>query len=174
MIEAGRRSKWRSMRRLDLLVRDLAGAERLDREADRPGDADAVGDLDLEAVGEAGGDDVLGDPAGRVRRRAVDLRRILAREGATAVAGHAAVAVDDDLAAGQAGVAHRSAGDEPPGRVDVHDRIGRRAGPCGIDGRMTVSAMSAAEALRAHVGIVLGGDDDGPDPDRDARARTRP
>ena len=63
---------------LDPLVGDLARAERLDREADRPGDADGVGDLDLEAVGEAGGDDVLGHPAGRVRRRAVDLGRILA------------------------------------------------------------------------------------------------
>ena len=33
----------------------------------------------------------------------------------------AAVGVDDDLAAGQAGVAHRAAGDEAAGRVDQHE-----------------------------------------------------
>ena len=124
MIDAGRRSKWRSMSAWMLASGDLAGPERVDREADRAGDADAVGDLDLEAVGEPRGHDVLGDPAGGVGRGAVHLRRILAREGAAAVAGHPAVAVDDDLAAGQAGVAHRAARDEAAGRVDVHDRVG--------------------------------------------------
>ena len=68
-------------------------------------DADRVGDLDLAAVGEPGGDHVLGDVAGRIGGRAVDLGGILAREGAAAVAGGAAVGVDDDLAAGEAGVA---------------------------------------------------------------------
>ena len=81
-------------------------------------DADRVGDLDLAAVGEAGGDDVLGDVARGVGGRAVDLRRVLAAERAAAVAGHAAVGVDDDLAAGQAGVADRAADDEAAGRVD--------------------------------------------------------
>ena len=143
MIAAGRRSKWLSIRLLDPLVGDLARAERLDRDADRPRDADAVRDLDLEPVGEARGDDVLGDPAGGVGGRAVDLRRILAAESATAVAGHAAVRVDDDLAAGQARVAHRPAGDEPAGRVDVDDRVGRRGARAGCVGRMTASVMSS-------------------------------
>ena len=39
-------------------------------------------------------------------------------KGAAAVAGHAAVGVDDDLAPREAGVAHRAADDEAPGRVD--------------------------------------------------------
>ena len=82
------------------------------------GDADRVGDLDLAALGEAGGDDVLGDVAGGVGGRAVDLGRVLAGEGAAAVAGHAAVGVDDDLAAGEAGVADRAADHELAGRVD--------------------------------------------------------
>ena len=97
---------------LDLLVGDDAGAEGLDEDADRGGLADGVGDLRLAAAGEARGDDVLGDPAHGVGRGAVDLRRVLAGEGAAAVAGHAAVGVDDDLATGQAGVAHRAADDE--------------------------------------------------------------
>src|SRR5439155_17297787 len=62
--------------RLDPLVRDPSGAERLDGEADRAGDPDAVRHLDLEAVGEAGRDDVLGDPARRIGARPVDLRRV--------------------------------------------------------------------------------------------------
>ena len=86
---------------------------------DRVRDADRVGDLHLAAVGEPGGDDVLRHVARRVGGRAVDLRRILARERAAAVAGRAAVGVDDDLAAGEAGVAHRAADHELAGRVDV-------------------------------------------------------
>ena len=84
------------------------------------GHADRVGDLDLAAVGRAGRHDVLGDPAGRVRGRAVDLGRVLARERTAAVATHAAVRVDDDLAAGQAAVAVRAADHEVAGRVDPH------------------------------------------------------
>ncbi len=50
----------------DLLV-DMRGAERLERDRGRVRDADGVRDLHLEAVGEAGGDDVLGDVTGGVR-----------------------------------------------------------------------------------------------------------
>jgi hypothetical protein len=85
----------------------------------RLGHADGVGELDLAAIGEAGGDDVLGDVAGHVGGGAVDLGRVLAREGAAAVAAHAAVGVDDDLAAGEARVAVGAAEDELAGRVDV-------------------------------------------------------
>ncbi len=103
---------------LDLAAADLLGAEGLDHDRDRVRDADGVGDLHLGALGEAGGDDVLGDLAGGVGGGAVDLRRVLAGEGAAAVAGHAAVGVDDDLAAGEAGVADGAADDEAAGRVD--------------------------------------------------------
>ena len=84
-------------------------------------DADRVRDLQLAPLGEARGDDVLRDVARRVRGRAVDLRRVLAREGAAAVRRGAAVRVDDDLAAGEAGVAHRAADDELAGRVAVDE-----------------------------------------------------
>src|SRR5919109_407161 len=36
-----------------------------------------------------------------------------------AVPGHAAIGVDDDLASGQAAVAHRPTDDEAPGRIDM-------------------------------------------------------
>ena len=84
-------------------------------------DTDSVGDLDLAAIREPGGDDVLRDVPRRVRARAVDLRRVLARERAAAVRRGAAVGVDDDLAPGQARVAHRPANHELAGRVDVDE-----------------------------------------------------
>src|SRR5215218_1044005 len=101
----------------DLRAADLLGPERLDKHADGVSDADRIRDLDLAAVGQAGRDDVLRDVARGVGGRAVDLARVLAGERAAAVAGHAAVGVDDDLAPGQAGVADRPADHEPARRV---------------------------------------------------------
>ena len=126
---------------------ELLRAERLDEDRERLRDADRVGDLDLAAVGETGGDDVLRHVARRVRGRAVDLRRVLAGERAAAVRGRAAVGVDDDLAPGQAGVAHRAADHELAGRVDVDERrdprgSSRRRDRCGRIGRSTCSIRS--------------------------------
>src|SRR6266568_8463020 len=107
----------------DLLVRHLARAERVDHDRDRLGDPDGVGDLDLAAAGEARGDHVLGDVATHVGSRAIDLGRILAAESPAAMAAHAAVGVDDDLAAGDAGVPHGAADHEAPGGVDEDLRL---------------------------------------------------
>ena len=121
MIAAGRRSN--TSRTASAICRRHAalGAERLDHDRDRMGDADRVGHLHLAAIGEPGGDHVLRDPARGVRGGAVDLGRVLAREGAAAMARHAAVGVDDDLAPGQAAVAHRTADHEAARRVDEHE-----------------------------------------------------
>ena len=106
---------------LDPGHRDGFRPERVDEDGERMRDADRVRDLDLAAVGKAGRDDVLRHPARRVGGRAVDLGRILAREGAPAVRRCAAVRVDDDLPPGQAGIAHRAADHELPGRVAVDE-----------------------------------------------------
>ena len=82
-------------------------------------DADGVRQLHFAPPSQLGRDDVLRDPARRVARRAIDLRRILAAERAAAVTTHAAVRVDDDLAAGEPGIALRTADDESARRVDV-------------------------------------------------------
>ncbi len=94
-----------------------------DEDADRLGHADGVRHLHLAALRGAGGHDVLGDPARGVRRGAVDLARVLAAERAAAVTTHAAVGVDDDLAAGEPGVGVRAAEHERAGRVDVHAEV---------------------------------------------------
>ena len=106
---------------LDQRLVDVVRPEGLDVDRERVGDADRVGNLDLAALGEPGGDDVLGHVARGVGARAVDLGRILAREGAAAVRDGAAVGVDDDLAAGEPGVSHRPADHELAGRVDVEE-----------------------------------------------------
>ena len=104
---------------LEEIIGDLAGAEGVDQNADRLGDADGVSELNFDAAGEAGGDEVLGNVTGHVGGRTVDLGGVLAGEGAAAVTAHAAVGVDDDLAASEAGVAHGPADDEAAGWVDV-------------------------------------------------------
>ena len=70
------------------------------------------------SVRQTRGDDVLRDVARHIAGGAIDLGGILAGERAAAVRRRAAVGVDDDLAAGDAGIAVRPADDEPAGRID--------------------------------------------------------
>ncbi len=83
------------------------------------GDSNRVGELNLATLGQARGDDVLGNVAGHVARRAVNFRRILAGECAAAVAAHAAVRIHDDFAASQTRIAVRSANHETARRIDM-------------------------------------------------------
>ena len=133
--------------------------------------ADRVGDLDLAAVGEARGDHVLGHVAGRVGGGAVDLRRVLAGECAAAVARGAAVGVDDDLAAGEPGVANRPADDELAGRVDEEVReqlsLGEELLVLGVEDRLEdVLPEIVADHLLARLLAMLGRDQDLLDLDR--------
>ena len=96
----------------DLLLVDLARAERIHHDGHGMRNADGVGELDLDAVGKSCRDDVLGDIARRIRCTAVHLCGVLARECAAAVACPAAVGVNDDLAPRETGVAVRAADDE--------------------------------------------------------------
>ena len=86
MMPAGRQREDLADELADPRVGDLAGAVGVDVHADRLGDADGVGELHFAALGQAGGDDVLGDVAGHVGGAAIDLGRVLAAEGAAAVA----------------------------------------------------------------------------------------
>ena len=118
---------------------------------------------------EARRDDVLGNPSRRVGRRAVDLRAVLARERATTVAAHAAVRVDDDLAAGEARIAHRPAHDEAARGIDEDLRVAP-GDAHGVEHRR--DHMGAQVGLDdGHVldlGIVLRGDDQSRDLGGDA------
>src|SRR5258708_1657148 len=54
------------------------GPRRIDIAGERLGHADGIGELDRAALGEAGGDDILGEVTRGVGGRAVDLGRVLA------------------------------------------------------------------------------------------------
>src|SRR5438045_2199947 len=110
-------------RLLDLVVADAAGAMRVDVERQGLADANRVGELDGAARGEAGRNHVLGEVAGDISGRAVDFGRVLAREGAAAVRGRAAIRIHDDLAPGHSGIAVGTADLEAAGRVDVIDGL---------------------------------------------------
>ena len=147
----------------------LLGTERLDEEADRGGLADGVGDLDLDALGQAGGDDVLGHPPHGVGGRAVHLGGVLTGEGTATVTGHAAIGVHDDLASGQAGVAHGAAEDEASGGID-EEPVVTPVDPGGglAEHRLddVLGQIVAERGLQVDAVRVLGRDDDGVEPDR--------
>ncbi|CAB4886960.1 unannotated protein [freshwater metagenome] len=63
---------------------------------------------------------MLGNPAGGVRCRTVDLAGILAAEGTATMTTHATIGVDDDLASRETRVAMRAADNELAGGVDIH------------------------------------------------------
>src|SRR5207244_902328 len=107
----------------DLVLGDDGGVLGAHGDRHRLGHTDRIRQLHLGAAGQARLDDVLGDVAAHVAGAAVDLARVLAAERPTAVRAATAVAVDDDLAAGQAGVTVRAADDELSGRVDVEDDV---------------------------------------------------
>src|SRR6185312_5985219 len=148
---------------LDRALRDRPRAEGLHVDRDRLRHADGVGELHFATARQLGRDDVLGDVARVVAGRAIDLRRILAREGAAAVTAPAAVGVDDDLAAGEARVAHRPADDEAPGRVDEVLGLGEQ-----LLGELLLDDFlddGFAQRLVLHVLAVLRRHDDGVDAD---------
>ena len=143
----------------DLLIGNLAGAKRVHIHADRVGITDGVSELHFALVGELGGDNVLRNPAAHVSGAAVHLRRIFAGERAAAVTTRTAVAVHDDLAAGQTGVALRSADDETTGGIDETFRFRREQ----FRGQNFLDHLLDAEFFNLRVldiRRVLRGDDD--------------
>ena len=72
---------------------------------------------------------------------------------------HAAVRVDDDLAAGQAGVAHGTTDDKTAGRIDVD--LGLYCPQLRRDDRLDDHLDHVvAQAIVAHLIVVLRRDDD--------------
>ncbi len=86
------------------------------------------------------------------------------------MAGHATVGVDDDLATGQAGVAHGAAQHERPRRVDQQPDVGGvelrevRVGQHGVDDM--AAQVGGEQVVQVDVRGVLRGDDDGVEANR--------
>lgn len=147
----------------------LGGAVSVDVDGERVGDTNGVGELDADTVAEVVGHEGLGDPAGGVGGGTVDLGAVLAGEGTTSVGAPTSVGVDDDLSAGEAGVAVGSTDDEAAGGVDVVDGLLIEV-LGGDDGLDDVLHDVLVNLLVGDVGLVLGGDDDGVDADGDHAA----
>lgn len=68
-------------------------------------------------------DNGLGDPAGEVGSRAIDLAVVLAGEGTTTVGTPTTVGVDDDLTAGQTSVTLWATNDEETRWLDLEEGV---------------------------------------------------
>lgn len=105
---------------LDELVGGLVrAAVGVDVDGEGLSNTNGVGELNERTAGEAGSDEGLGDPAADVGSRTVDLGKVLAGESTTTVATPATVRVDNDLTAGEAGVALGTTDDEAAGGLDL-------------------------------------------------------
>ena len=78
--------------------------------------------MDFTSAGQFRRDDILGDVARHISGAAIDLGRILAREGATAVTSHSSVGVHDDLPPGKAAVSLGASHHETTRGVDMKNR----------------------------------------------------
>ena len=104
---------------LDFFFGDLSGSERIDHQRDRLGDSDRVGQLNLGALCDSRGHDILGQIPGHVRGASIHLGRVFAGKSAAAVMAVTAVGIDDDLASRQAAVSLGTSDSKPSGRVYV-------------------------------------------------------
>src|SRR5439155_20572276 len=105
-----------------------------------------------------GGHHVLGYVARHVSAGSVHLGRVFAAEAAAAVASHAAIAVHDDLAPREAGIAHGPADHKASCGIDVVLRIGIEK--FGWNGLLDhVLQHLGAQLLVVHKFGVLSGDD---------------
>ena len=102
----------------NLVVGDHTSAFSVDRDVHGACHTNGVRHLNLALGGQSSGHNVLGHIAGGISSRAVHLRRIFTREGATTVRASAAVSVHNDLATGQAAITLWAANHKATCRVD--------------------------------------------------------
>ena len=105
----------------ELGVRLGTGAVRVDEDGKGLRDTDGVRELDKGSLGEASGDEGLGDPSGSVSGGSVDLGPVLSGEGSSTVGSPTTVSVNNDLSASETGVTLRATDNESAGRLDVVD-----------------------------------------------------
>ena len=102
---------------------DLFGSEGVHADGGRLGHSDRVTELHFATVTEFSRHQVLRDVACHVGRAAIDLRRILAAEGAATMSSGSTVGVDDDLSSREPAVSVGSASFEATGRVRMDDDV---------------------------------------------------
>ena len=140
----------------------LDGAVGFEMDGEGFSDTDGVGELDEDALAVSAGNEGLGDPAGGVGGRAIDLGGILAGEGTTTVGTPATVGIDDDLAAGETGVTLGTTDGEAAGGVQPVDGlvVDHVSGEGGLDDLFHEVSL---DLVVGDVFVVLDGDEDNSD-----------
>ena len=146
----------------DAIFIHMGGTKGIDHNGERLRNANGVGELDLTAIGKTSSNHILGNPACGIGSRTVNFGAILAREGTAAMTAHAAIGIDDDLAAGKAGVAHRAANDKTTSGVNVDVGIVANRHALGIHngGNHVLDHVVLDDAHILDLGSVLRGNDD--------------
>jgi len=146
----------------DLSIRLDTSAVRVDVEGHGVGNTNGVRDLDEGTTAELGSDERLGDPAGSIGSRAIDLAGILAGEGSTTVGAPTTIGVDDDLTTSGTSITHGTTNDEAARGVKVEDDLVVKV-LGGNDDLDDLLEELLADGLVVDIRGVLSGDDDGVD-----------
>lgn len=122
--------------------------------------ANGVGQLNEGATGQPGVNERLGDPARKVGSGAVNLGVVLAGESTSAVGSPPSIGINNDLAAGEAGITLGTTDDEETGWLDVVDGpVIQVLGRNNLLDDLLLYLLS--ELLGGDILAVLGRDDDG-------------
>lgn len=144
----------------DLFIWNLSCPIGVDEHGERLGNTNGIGNLNNAAASKPVGHDALGSLSNDVCAAPVHLCRILAREGTTTMSSPATIGVNDDLAAGEAGVTMWAADDEAAGWVEMED--GFFIEVLFRDDRLDDMLLKISSNLIIGDGlIVLGRDEDG-------------
>ena len=103
---------------LDSFEANFFSIEGIEADGDGMGMANGVGELNFHAIGEAGGDNVLGNISTHVGGASVDFGGVFSTEGAAPVTTRPAVGIDDDFTTGETTIALGSPDDEATGRIN--------------------------------------------------------
>src|SRR5262245_2391549 len=100
-------------------MRNSSRSEGIHQHAHGLGNANGVGQLHLAALRQSRSNDVFGDVARGVSAGAINFGGVFAAEATAAMTAHTTIAIYDNLAAGETGVAHGPAYHETAGWIDV-------------------------------------------------------
>ena len=143
----------------------LDGAVRVDVDRQRVGDANGVRELDEGPAAQLVGHEGFGDPTRGVGRGTIDFGGVLTAEGTASVRAPSAVRVNDDLAAGESGVAVRTSDDEASRRIEMVNGLVVEV-LFGDDWLDDVFHEVVLDLFLGDILRVLRGDDNGVDADR--------
>ena len=115
----------------EISIREAAGSECFDRDAERRRPSDRITKMHLTPVGESSSHDILGGMASRIRADPVDARGIFARQCRAAVTGNLSISINTVLPPSKARMPGGSVNLERNAIVDIYTyfRLSVRTSP---------------------------------------------